>query len=119
MLFARSTDGGVSFDRSFRVTPVEHGTGLFTDLAVGPDGTVWLTYLTYASSSRPTTDVWLLSSTDGGVSFGAPSTSRRSPGSTPTSSRAAPGRRLRRRAVRVSERLRLLAVLQQLGGRGR
>ena len=72
VLFSRSTDGGVSFDRSFRVTPVEHGTGSFTDLAVGPDGTVWLTYLTYASSSRPTTDVWLLSSTDGGASFGAP-----------------------------------------------
>ncbi len=72
VLFSRSTNGGVSFDRSFRVTPVEHGTGSFTDLAVGPDGTIWLTYLTYASSSRPTTDVWLLSSTDGGASFGAP-----------------------------------------------
>ena len=72
VLFSRSTDGGESFDRSFRVTPAEHGTASFTDLAVGPDGTVWLTYLTYASSSRPTTDVWLLGSTDGGVSFGAP-----------------------------------------------
>jgi hypothetical protein len=72
VLFARSTDGGVSFERPFRVTPISHGTASFTDLAVGPDGTVWLTYLTYASSSRPTTDVWLLSSTDGGRSFGAP-----------------------------------------------
>jgi hypothetical protein len=72
VLFSRSTDGGVSFSRDIRVTPIEHGTASFTDLAVGPDGTVWLTYLTYASSSRPTTDVWLLSSTDGGVSFGAP-----------------------------------------------
>src|SRR5919106_1416065 len=71
-LFSRSVDGGVTFQRPFRVTPVEHGTASFTDLAVGPDGTVYLTYLTYASSSRPTTDVWLLSSTDGGVSFGAP-----------------------------------------------
>ena len=72
VLFSRSTNGGVSFDRAVRVTPIEHGTASFTDLAVGPDGTVWLTYLTYASSSRPTTDVWLLSSTDGGASFGAP-----------------------------------------------
>jgi hypothetical protein len=72
VLFARSTDGGVSFHRAIRVTPVEHGTGSFTDLAVGPDGTVWLTYITYASSSRPTTDIWLLGSHDGGLSFGAP-----------------------------------------------
>jgi hypothetical protein len=72
VLFARSTNGGTSFERPYRVTPVEHGTGSFTDLAVGPDGDVWLTYLTYPSSSRPTTDVWLLGSTDGGASFGAP-----------------------------------------------
>jgi hypothetical protein len=73
VLFSRSTDGGQSFSRPFRVTPAEHGTASFTDLAVGPDGDVWLTYITYASSSRPTTDVWLLGSTNGGVSFGAPS----------------------------------------------
>jgi hypothetical protein len=72
ILFSRSTDGGESFQRPYRVTPAEHGTGSFTDLAVGPDGSVWLTYITYASSSRPTTDVWLLGSTDGGASFGAP-----------------------------------------------
>jgi hypothetical protein len=72
VLVSRSTDGGQSFSRPFRVTPAEHGTASFTDLAVGPDGDLWLTYITYASSSRPTTDVWLLGSTDGGVSFGAP-----------------------------------------------
>jgi hypothetical protein len=54
------------------VTPQEHGTASFADLAVGPDGTVNLTYVTYPSSSRPTADVWLLQSHDGGVSFGAP-----------------------------------------------
>jgi hypothetical protein len=72
VLFSRSTNGGVSFGRPFRVTPIEHGTASFTDLAVGPDGSVWLTYITYASSSRPTTDVWLLASHDGGASFGQP-----------------------------------------------
>jgi hypothetical protein len=72
VLVARSTDGGDSFSRPFRVTPQEHGTASFADLAVGPDGTVYLTYLTYPSSARPTADVWLLSSTDGGVSFGDP-----------------------------------------------
>ena len=72
VLFARSTDGGDSFAKPFRVTPQEQGTASFADLAVGPDGTVYLTFLTYQSSARPTADVWLLSSTDGGVSFGDP-----------------------------------------------
>jgi hypothetical protein len=72
VLFARSTDGGDSFSRPFRVTPQEQGTASFADLAVGPDGTVYLTYLTYPSNARPTADVWLVSSTDGGLSFGDP-----------------------------------------------
>ena len=73
VLFARSTDHGLSYSRPYKVTPNEHGTASFVDLAVGPDGTVYMTYLTYPSSSRPTADVWLLRSDDGGVSFGAPS----------------------------------------------
>jgi hypothetical protein len=72
VLVSRSTNGGDSFSRPFRVTPQEQGTASFADLAVGPDGTVYLTYLTYPSRARPTADVWLLSSTDGGVSFGDP-----------------------------------------------
>ncbi|HEX5627745.1 MAG TPA: hypothetical protein VFY08_06975 [Actinomycetota bacterium] len=72
VLVSRSTNGGDSFSRPTRVTPQEQGTASFADLAVGPDGTVYLTYLTYPSSARPTADVWLLSSTDGGVSFGDP-----------------------------------------------
>jgi hypothetical protein len=72
VLFSRSTDGGLTYSRPVKVTPKERGTASFTDLAVGPDGTVWLTYLTYESASRPTADVWLLGSTDGGASFGSP-----------------------------------------------
>ena len=72
VLFSRSDDHGDSFSRAIKVTPVEQGTASFADLAVGPDGTVYLTYLTYPASARPTADVWLLSSTDGGVSFGDP-----------------------------------------------
>ncbi len=71
VLFSRSTNHGLSYSRPIRVTPVERGTASFTDLAVGPDGTVWLTYLTYPSSSRRTADIWLLKSTNGGVSFSA------------------------------------------------
>lgn len=73
ILFSRSTDHGLTFSTAIRATPVEHGTGSFTDLAVGPDGAVYLTYLTYASSSRPTADIWLSKSVNGGVSFGRPS----------------------------------------------
>jgi hypothetical protein len=70
VLFSRSTDHGLSFSRPIKVTPKEPGTGSFADLAVGPNGAVYLTYLTYPSSSRPSWDVWLLRSTDAGVSWG-------------------------------------------------
>jgi hypothetical protein len=70
VLFSRSIDHGLSWSDPVKVTPAEHGTASFADLAVGPDGTVYLTYLTYPSSSRPSADVWLLSSTNGGASFG-------------------------------------------------
>jgi hypothetical protein len=73
VLFSRSTNHGLSFSSPVRVTPVERGTASFADLAVGPDGAVYLTYITYASGGRPTSDIWLEKSTDGGVSFGAPS----------------------------------------------
>ena len=70
VLFARSTDHGLTFSRPIRVTPVALGTGSFVDLAVGPDGAVYVAFLTYPSSSNPHSDVWLLKSTDGGLSFG-------------------------------------------------
>ena len=57
VLFSRSDDQGDSFSRAVRVSPVEHGTASFTDLAVGPDGSIYLTYVTYPSSPRPTADV--------------------------------------------------------------
>lgn len=72
IFFARSTNHGVSFSRPYRTIPVAKGTGSYTDLAVGPDGTVYLTYLTYATSSRPHTTIWLQRSTNGGASFQAP-----------------------------------------------
>jgi len=71
VLFSRSTDHGVSFSRPVRVTPVSLGTASFADLAVGPDSAVYLTFLTYPSSARPTWDIWLSKSTDEGRSFGA------------------------------------------------
>ena len=72
VLLSRSTDHGLTFSRPVRVTPVSLGTGSFVDLAVGPDGAVYVAFLTYPSSSNPQSDVWLLKSTDGGASFGPP-----------------------------------------------
>jgi hypothetical protein len=71
VLFARSTDHGLIFSRPIRVTPVAHGTASFADLAVGPDGAVYLAFLTYPSASNPSSDVWLSKSTNGGASFGS------------------------------------------------
>jgi hypothetical protein len=70
VLFSRSTDHGLSYSRPVRVTPVELGTASFADLAVGPDGAVYLTFITYPSHGRPTSDIWLQKSINGGVSFG-------------------------------------------------
>ncbi len=70
VLFSRSTDHGLSYSRPVRVTPVALGTASFADLTVGPDGAVYLTYLTYPSQARPTADIWLQKSMNGGVSFG-------------------------------------------------
>ena len=72
VLFSRSTDHGLTYSRPIRVTPTALGTASFADLAVGPDGSVYLTFITYPSSSNPNTDVWLSKSTNGGVSFGPP-----------------------------------------------
>jgi hypothetical protein len=72
VLFSRSTDHGQSFSTPIRVAPVSLGTASFADLAVGPDGAVYVAYLTYPSPSNPSSDVWLSKSTDGGISFGPP-----------------------------------------------
>jgi hypothetical protein len=72
VLFSRSTDGGDSFSSPYRVTPQVLGTASFADVAVGPDGRVYLTYTTDPSAANPVPDVWLQVSDDGGASFGAP-----------------------------------------------
>ncbi len=72
VLLSRSTDHGVTFSDPVRVVPVAHGTASFVDLAVGPNGALYVAYITYPSNPNPTTDIWLAKSIDGGVSFGAP-----------------------------------------------
>jgi hypothetical protein len=72
ILFSRSIDHGQTFSRPIRVTP-----GLaqeqFADLAVGLDGAVYLTFRTYAVPSSAGNAIWLVKSTDGGVTWSQPS----------------------------------------------
>jgi hypothetical protein len=72
VLVSRSTDHGLTFSPPVRVTPVALGTASFADLAVGPDGAVYVTFIEYPSTSNPSTGIWLAKSTDGGASFGPP-----------------------------------------------
>jgi hypothetical protein len=70
VLLARSTDHGLTFSQPVRVTSVAHGTASFADVAVGPDGAVYVTAIDYPSPSNPGADIWVARSTDGGVTFG-------------------------------------------------
>jgi hypothetical protein len=71
MMFARSTDHGVTYSK-----PIAVDKGLsekqFADLAVGPDGAVYLTYRTIAHQSSTANAVYVAKSTDGGASFAPP-----------------------------------------------
>jgi hypothetical protein len=71
ILFSRSTDHGKAFSPPIRVSP-----GLaeeqFADLAVGPDGAVYLTYRTYGHQGPTQDAIWLQRSTNGGVSWSSP-----------------------------------------------
>src|SRR5256884_2458621 len=72
VLLSRSTDHGLTFSQPIRATPVALGTASFADVAVGPDGAVYVTFINYPSTSNPSTGIWLVKSTDGGVTFGPP-----------------------------------------------
>jgi hypothetical protein len=72
ILVSRSTDHGLTFLQPVRATPAALGTASFADLAVGPDGAVYVTFLQYPSTSNPNTDVWIAKSTNGGATFGPP-----------------------------------------------
>jgi hypothetical protein len=69
VLVSRSTDHGLTFSHPVRVAEA-HGTASFADLAVGPDGAVYVTFIDYPSSSNSSAEIRLAKSTDGGLSFG-------------------------------------------------
>jgi hypothetical protein len=69
--FARSTDQGQTFSKPIRITQ-----GLteeqFADAAVGPDGTLYVTYRAIAHQKSTADAIWLVRSTDAGASWSAP-----------------------------------------------
>jgi hypothetical protein len=71
VLLSRSTDHGLTFSHPVRVAEAL-GTASFADLGVGPDGAVYVTFIDNPSSAKPSTDIRLAKSTDGGQTFGPP-----------------------------------------------
>ncbi|TMD45955.1 MAG: exo-alpha-sialidase [Chloroflexi bacterium] len=71
VLFSRSTDHGLTFSPPARVSP-GLGEESFADLAVGPDGTVYLTYRNFAHQNSTSDTISVERSTDGGQSFSQP-----------------------------------------------
>jgi hypothetical protein len=63
MLFARSTDHGASFSKAIPVSDFAHAR--FPDVAVGPDGVVYVAF-------RIGDSLWVTRSTNGGRSFRTP-----------------------------------------------
>lgn len=77
IVVARSTDGGATFSQPKAVsTGGREGTVSTqgSNIAVAPNGTVHVSYRTFATSSDPTTKVQVVRSTDCGKHFGNPIT---------------------------------------------
>jgi len=71
--FSRSTDGGLTFSKPMRLTE-----GLaeeqFADMAIGPQGAIYLTYREIAHQSSTENRIRIVRSTDAGVAFSDPTT---------------------------------------------
>jgi hypothetical protein len=72
LMFSRSTDRGRTYSKPERITNGS-ASEQFADLAVGPDGAVYLTYRTYATNTVGAS-IAIVKSTDGGQSFTRPRT---------------------------------------------
>jgi hypothetical protein len=70
--FSRSTDHGSTYSKPIRISD-GGASEQFADLAVGPDGAVYLTYRIYTGSQGPDS-IAIVKSTDGGVSWTRPRT---------------------------------------------
>jgi hypothetical protein len=68
---ARSTDHGATFSKPVQVTQ-GLGEEQFADMAVGPDGSLYVTYRTFAHQKSTSVDIGVSKSTDGGLTFSSP-----------------------------------------------
>ena len=73
VLFTRSTDGGRSFSKPQRLTQ-GRAEEQFADIAVGPQGEVYVTYREIAHQGPTENRIRIVRSTDGGQSFTRPVT---------------------------------------------
>ena len=71
--FTRSTDGGQTFSKPFRLTGGQ-AEEQFADIAIGPDGAVYVTYREIAHQKSTENRVRIVRSTDGGQTFSDPVT---------------------------------------------
>ena len=113
IMFSRSTNGGQTYSKPIRISD-GGASEQFADLAVGPDGAVYLTYRIYAGSQGPDS-IAIVKSTNGGVSWTRPRTVATITGF--ESDRLRP-RHLRRRPVPLPA-AQLRALLEPVGGRRR
>jgi hypothetical protein len=69
VLFARSTDHGETFSHPQRLSA---GPAFWSDVAVGPDGSVYVVWRSLGSERGGIDAIWIDRSTDQGRTFGAP-----------------------------------------------
>jgi hypothetical protein len=77
IVFSRSTDGGATFSEPKPLSQRGSEGTLSTqgsNIAVAPNGTVYVSYRTFATSSDPTTKIQVVRSTDCGKHFSKPVT---------------------------------------------
>lgn len=77
IVFSRSTDGGATFSEPRPVSQRGREGTIATqgsNIAVAPNGTVYVSYRTFATRSDPTTRLQVVRSTDCGRQFGRPVT---------------------------------------------
>jgi len=72
--FSRSTDHGATFSKPVMLSSASTSQPFNTYIFLGtaPDGTVYVVYTSFPSSTFPVADIWLLKSSDGGSTFSGP-----------------------------------------------
>jgi hypothetical protein len=72
--FSRSTDHGESFSQPVMLSKANTDQPFNTYIFLGtaPDGTLYVVYTAFPSSTFPVADIWLLKSYDGGQTFSGP-----------------------------------------------